>query len=716
LALIAAAVVIAGVSIILIRRNPPAAASPTPAVAAPTKPPPAAQIAASDRMPEAPKADMEVVTQASTAPAVIPSPASSPVQHAAEEIVSHRDAGTQNLVIEDLDKDTYNVFAELRSLLETQAWNDAASLIASADPRTARGIAPSPTDKALLTTLPAAIEFALDQYPQLRQALGDRFARLANLRVNQAIAAADVATLELATVQFSGNEAAGQAHRWLGNRALGQGWFAAAVSHYKQAQQAQPTLSTDLAPRLRLAAAMLGREEGQPAIETVHFGEVSYSAAEFEALVAEMRGRQESRTFQLVADDSALRQVPTPGDLEVKFRSRLDGPTGDRPQEEVRRGTNQYRVPWADRQVAVAVSGQTMYVANRFQVAAYNMNTGERIWQSQSPSGSMQRSQEWTAIPMYPLIVGDRIFVRLLYSPSPLLVCLDKSSGKLLWTAQSRERESFVSDPQLIQDQIVVLAMDRQEDQQCQLQWNVFDSRSGELLRQRDLLKLRNSWTLRACCQVAPHDDGLVVSLGGATAGLDASGTIRWIRMHPTTSADDDPKWIQQMYQRPLLSGDRVYLAQPAVRAIDCLAMRTGHQHWTAAVPDVQAIIGLTSDLVVIRTDTGFSGLDIEGGQTRWQHPAENIFTFHLLDDERLLFASHEPAPGQTDRQQVRLTWLEPATGKDMATTVISELAADEPHFGPLIPYRGHIFAFFGRAEHDPTRDIVELIPTGKRL
>ena len=99
-----------------------------------------------------------------------------------------------------------------------------------------------------------------------------------------------------------------------------------------------------------------------------------------------------------------------------------------------------------------------------------------------NPPGSMARAQDWGMIAMQPLVTGDRIFVRLLYSSNPLLVCLDKSTGKLLWTAENREREFLVSDPHLVQGQLVALGILIQQEQQGQLRWYQFDPQTGELL------------------------------------------------------------------------------------------------------------------------------------------------------------------------------------------------------------------------------------------
>ena len=67
----------------------------------------------------------------------------------------------------------------------------------------------------------------------------------------------------------------------------------------------------------------------------VRFGDLSLSAAEFEALVTEMRSRGQSSALAVSPQITAARAVPAPTGFDVQMRSKLDGPTGDRPQEEV---------------------------------------------------------------------------------------------------------------------------------------------------------------------------------------------------------------------------------------------------------------------------------------------------------------------------------------------------------------------------------------------
>src|SRR5262245_2366759 len=456
---------------------------------------------------------------------------------------------------------------------------------------------------------------------------------------------------------------------------------------------------------------MLGRSEGQPVKQAVQLGEITLSPATFEALATEMRDRSLSWS-DIKSIDAPVRVPPSSG-FEAHVRSRLDGAVGERPQDDIGRRINQRRIPWADRQISTVIEDDMLFVANRFQVAAYKLSNGERLWQSEPPPGQMQRAQEWGLIPMRPLVTGDRIYVRLLYSPSPQLVCLEKSSRKLTWVGESRENEFLVSDPVILDGQLVALSVLIQPDQHGVLRYNVFDRRSGETVQVHDLIKLRSTWGVRACCEISQSDDGLVVALGGVVLLVDDTANVRWIRTQNKSSADDDRPWVEQMFQRPIVKDGRLYVAQPGVRSVACLDAATGRQHWSKALPVVVGIVGIADDLLVARTEGGVHGIDLAGGTTRWQLDVEELFSFHLVDSKRLLLVSRERVVGKNDKWQPRLSWIDPADGKRIATAAIPSLADSDPRLGPLIPFKDRLFTFFGRGHTDETRDIVELVPKG---
>lgn len=628
----------------------------------------------------------------------------------AERPARRRDSWRE-LLIEDLSKETFTAMTDLEAVVESQSWEDAARLVTAFDPEATPGIAPYVNDADLLTSLPVAVRLVQEQFPKLRLALHDQFAPLGQLRVSEAIAKGDAARLELATVQFAGTPAAADAFRWLGDRALVSGWFAHAISQYRHAGTIQPALAGELAPRIRLAAAMLGEDAESPVTSAVTFNEVSLSPTEFESLIAEMRGRATASGFNRTDVAESERKVPPPSSFDTQVRARLDGPSGERPQEETGKRTNQFRVPWVDRQIAVSQDDQALYVSNRFHVASFNLASGERNWTSQTPQGPMQRAQDWTAIPMRPLVTGDQIFVRMLYGPQPQLVCLEKATGKLLWAAQNRDREFVASDPLLIQGQLIALLVSLTSDQAI-LRWCIFDPQTGEPIRQRELLRLRSHWQARACCEVAPLEDGLIAVLSGITVAVSAGGDVRWIRKHLTVPGDEDPRWILQHYQPPLIAGERMFVAQPGVRTIDCLSVATGSRHWSAILPEGVSLVGLAGETLIVRTESDVRGLNSADGTVRWRYPAENAFPFQLASEDSALVATREPAG--KDQWQVRLTWLDAATGQAVGTTSLPALQGKDPRLGPIVVAPNRLFLVAGRGLHDPNRDLVELVPRGK--
>jgi outer membrane protein assembly factor BamB len=194
----------------------------------------------------------------------------------------------------------------------------------------------------------------------------------------------------------------------------------------------------------------------------------------------------------------------------------------------------------------------------------------------------------------------------------------------------------------------------------------------------------------------------------------DAAGNVRWIHTQTTTPPDDDRRWVEQMFQRPIVSNGRVYLAQPGVRSVDCLDVATGRSYWSAALPELVGMIGLSGDLLVMQTAEGVGGIDSTVGTTRWQLAIDNLFSFHLVDDSNLLLASRERSATNSDRWLPRLTWVNLADGKPVASTMLSDMADSDPRLGPLVPYQNRLFTFFGRGQQDATRDLAELIPKGE--
>lgn len=619
--------------------------------------------------------------------------------------------GWRHPLMEQLSKDTYSRLTEIQSVIDSQAWEDAARMITAVDPESAPGVAPYFGDRNLLASIPVAIELMLADHPPLREVLSRNFAPLAKLRLAQAMAQGSAPQVELAAVQFSATDSAAEAHQWLGDRALASGWFDRARLQYERARTLNPSLSTTLSPRIRLAAAMLGESAESPVTADVRFGEVSLSAGEFETMIGQMIARGDQGLSPIARP--AI-EIPAPSSYQVNLRARLDGPVGDRPTEEQGARTNQNRAPWVDLQLDQVVDGNTLFVSNRFQVAAYDLaNNGSRLWQSQSPPGPMQAAQKLPGIAFRPLVTSDRILVRMHYGDSPQLCCLEKSSGKLLWNTVAADRQRFISDPLLLQGRLGILGLAPLEQDEAAVQWLVIDPTSGQILSTHELLRIRSVWLARQECEVVADLDQAIVSLGGVVAAFDPRGQVRWMRRQTTMPPEEDSSWILQRFQPPLVDGDLVYVAQPGVRELLALERSSGRLRWSRVLPSLIGISGIAAGKLITEQTTGLLALDLATGAEAWKFEEPRMHPRVMLSPTSILIASRF-VPTGTDRPRAnRLTWIDPATGRAVRTSSLAGLDDDEPRIGPMLSRGDRLWLWFGKSQHDPARDFVELIPSG---
>lgn len=609
-------------------------------------------------------------------------------------------------LVEELNKDVYNFAADLHAILESGALEDASRMIAALESDSGTGITPSGTDHDLFVSLSGAVKLALAQQPGLRDELTQRLAPLAALRIRQAIASGDEGAIALAATQFEGTEAAAEAYRWLGDRALQFGWFTRALAEYRRAESsASPSLSRELLPRTRLAAAMTGSDAGSAVTETVTIGDARMSAAEFEALVAEMKARGAG---PLHGSAASVGKLPGPMQLVAQNRARFDGPVGQNPHDDGAPRMSQWQIDYAGRQLATAVDGDILYVSNRFQIAAYNMVSGQRIWQSQTPPGEMRRGQDWALTPMRPLVTANAIFARQLYGKSPALVCYEKSSGKIVWQRDGSDNEWWVSDPVLVQGQLLTLNLSRDGSRDSQLRLTSLDPFTGEVLVQQRLITLRESWQPRKVCEITSLDDGLVATLGGVTLCCDASGNVRWVRKHLVLPAEERPEWVFQHFAPPLVIDSRMISLQPGVETIDCLEVTTGRLLWQFAGERPWRLLGRSGEQVIAETEAGLIALDLDTGNVAWRHDEpERRLTAAAVSDQ---YVAYMVRRGAADKPKMpALMWLEAASGQTIGALEFPQWQDNDPRIGPLVVAKDKLWTFFSK-EKDPNKDVVELV------
>jgi outer membrane protein assembly factor BamB len=626
-------------------------------------------------------------------------------------------------LVEELNKEVYNFAADLHAIVESGALDDASRMIAGLEAERGSGLTPSGKDRNLFVSLSGAVKLALAEQPKLRAELGRKQGALAALRVRQAVASGDELAISLAATQFEGTEAAAEAYRWLGDRALQNGWFSRALSEYRRAEATGgPALAREVAPRARLAAAMMGVDYGRAITEPVSIGDTRLAAAEFEALVTEMKSRGTSSVQESVA--FSRHPLPGPAQYQPQNRARLDGPVGQNPHDDGAPRLSQWKIDYAGRQLATVVDGDVIYVSNRFQIAAYSGTGGQRLWQSETPKGDMRRGQDWPLAAMRPLVAGSAIYARLLYGKSPTLVCFDKASGKKLWQVDGTEQQWWVGDPLFVQGQLLALNLQRDGNREAQLRLTVLDPYTGETLVQRRLIGLRDSWSHRRMCEVASLDDGLLIALGGVLVHCDAAGSVRWVRKQLVLPHEERPTWVLQHFAPPLVIDGKVLSVQPGVETLECVELATGRLLWSYVGDRPRRILGRSGQRLIAETDAGYVALNLGDGSVAWSHdePLGALtgsegptgidwrLTAAAATDEYVVYGVRR---GPVDKPKTPvLVWLKAADGAVLGESEIAAWQDADPRVGPLVLSKDQLWTFFGK-EKDPNRDLVELTPAG---
>lgn len=636
--------------------------------------------------------------------------------------------GWQHPYVEELNKDTYNALGELRTVVESGSYLEAARMIAGLSRDLATGVAPASDDERLLTTLPIAVRILTRTHPELAAAISREFQEIAQLRVREAITAGDVAAAQAVVSQFESTNAAAEARQWLGDRALTAGQFELALSEYEQAALVMSTAPQSLLGKMRLAGAMLGIDLGESVTSPVTIGNRQWSPAEFEEMLADLRKARldADRNINVATSStdvisggmrSELRLQPL---LKVReyapqIRSVVDGPMGESPAEEIMRGVHRYKVDCVGRQLAVLVEGPRLYVANRFQLAAYDATSGQRLWQA-APSGLKSlRTREWTNAPMRPVAQGNTVFVRMLYGDGPILTAVDTAKGEVSWTSAEWKGHWVISDPVTRYDRVDAITLQRLDSQEIQVRLTSFDLETGDIVADRDLIRLNQIWNARHVCEVAASEQGLLIALGGILLAVDREGAVEWVRRQLVLPVDEEPELATQFHDRPTLHGKLAYTAQPGVRAIECVERDTGKLKWSTMLGDIRRLVGVHSGVVLVQVDSGFRGLDAETGQLVWSYRAAELLTCSVLEsgsnpEGQFVFAQAMPIDSGK-RFRPRLVWLEVATGREQGSISLSALDDENPQWGPLVTRAPRIWTFFGRGPHDPRRELVELVP-----
>ena len=616
----------------------------------------------------------------------------------------------QNPLVANLSKEGFNTLAELEATLAEKSYREACQIISSARPELTIGLLPDGRDARLLLSLPQAVDTAMRDDPTLRQTMIEQFGTTGRLRLQQALAEGNVRQVQALTVQFSGTPAAAAAHEWLGDRALVLGNFAWATAEFEQAQRsADRDQRAAIAARRRLAAALLGRDAGEPATEPVVFQSSRLEPDAFEKLVSEMKQRAVAKgALPAIGDTVSGAGTKLTGVKAVRYeivqRASLRGDVGDQPGNPV-----SGEVDWSARQIGCTIAGPILYLTNRFQVAAIHLKTGQQLW-SQPVGKEQGLTHGWNLCPSRPVVSGEWLFVRRMAKTNPELASFNVATGVVRWT--TRNTVNVISDPLVLQDRLFVFtASTPHENGLISVDFSLIDPATGEISAQQPVVQLRNLWDRQLSCQAAVVGTRLIAVCGGTALCCDFSGRPLWVRRQLWIPPAQAPTANEQSPNVPLVIGNRLFVTQPGVFAVECLDLDTGRRVWQEAIPDLRRLIGIAGPRLIVETARGWQAHLPDTGKLLWQQAGEQILDAQICPASGdLLVAQRESQPG--DQWRAVLVWLSAETGRETARQPLASFVDKQPLVGPLVVDGDHLWTFYGRGIRDPYRDLFELTPT----
>lgn len=539
-------------------------------------------------------------------------------------------------LIERLSRDEYNVAAELQGALASQAYREACQIINTADPDLT-GLIPNAADPALLTSLPATIYAALADMPELARTMQERFGAVGQLRLKQAVAAGDARGVEAVAGGFPGTSAGAEAQGWLGDRELAAGHFDSALAAFAEARSLSPPPSDrPWRVRERLAAALLGRNFGEPVDWPIELGDAHWQPGDFENLLAKLRAAHGGSPG---ADNEGREGRPAdlpPGAYHARpWHAAKSGTSGQAFRHDLGFDGHGDWGPW---QTALAGAGELLLLSLPSGVEAFDRTTGRVRWRWRSDAD--EGRWRWLPGALQPAASAGRIFVRRLTSTDPLLVCLNAADGSLAWT--SAPGRAVVSDPLVIDSQVCAVVTAQTSPDTLAVALGRFDAESGQLLGESPLVELRDVWGAPLSAAATAVAGRIVVSVGGCVVACDLAGRVHWVRRQiylpgPKEGRSEFQARQFQVHAPPLVAQGRVLVCQPGVWRLDCLDLASGRLLWFWAEPELRRLVSAAQGQVLVETSDALAALDTAHGKLLWTHPLPGPLAGGVFDPPEVL-------------------------------------------------------------------------------
>ncbi|MEI8017812.1 MAG: PQQ-binding-like beta-propeller repeat protein, partial [Schlesneria sp.] len=617
--------------------------------------------------------------------------------------------GQRHPFVSVLNKEAYNVRAELESALSGQNYEDACRILMSiAEQRDGPGLLPDSDDRQLYVSMSTTINLARKSHPAFVQTMSEKFEPLGQIRIRSASNRRDIAGLQAATLQFYGTDAARDAHLSLGDLAISIGQFESAEQHFNDALvEAGFRLREKLEPRLLIARALGGRlSEAQRAaisqqIPTGMFdlNGTTISPADFQSLMNELLVRPSTAGLITELHRKSVLSFPRTA-CKLEARAQFDGHSGNNP------GRHEYRFgdPFG-RQLSVISDDQRIYVSNRFQVNAYSVVDGRQLW-AQGLGSEQGDAYALPFTPMKPLLTSVHMYVRRLTKAGAELACLKLDDGQVVW--HQRPAHCVLTDPVIWNGRLFALTISRVDEDFVQVEATWFDSTNGNVASSRPLFRLREASDRQFAGQLTLCDRIAVCSVSGTTASFDSRGEILWTRRQTFIQKPTDEMAEDQRVVAPIVKAGRVILTVPGVREVSCLELDSGRIIWSRPITDLRGLLDVSETRVLIETVKGLVSLDVQSGDVAWQRPIETRLEALVLDGPTLIVARRVMFP--KNRSKPVLVWLDWQTGEEQGQSLVDVADREEFQLGPMFSAGDKWWAFVGQSWKEPKRELNELV------
>ncbi len=607
-------------------------------------------------------------------------------------------------LVTTVNKEAYNVHAELQAALDNQAYADASRIVAGLQPQAMQGLLPQANDGQLLVSLNVALELAARQAPGFREQLLQELTPTGWLRVRQAMAIGDPVAVQSATLQCWGTAPAAAAFAWLGDRALSLGDPVSAVLRYRASQRwADAELQASTLPRRQLAEGLAGlprSKEQVPANPPGSQSTTDLTTAEVLRVLDQAGAGTATLATPAISAPPAVTTVPRQP-LTWEPVGRFDGQAGQNA------GRGEFRHGDAfGRQFAVASSADHVYISNRFQINALRRDSGQRVW-ARGLGSEQGEAHAFPFIAMQPVVAGERIYLRSVAKAGVELACLRTSDGQPVWLNQAGDKANYVSDPIVIGDSVWCLVSRPEEQEQIQLEWTQLSAATGATIKATPILRVRDVWNGQLPVTLTFDDLNLIAALGGAVIGFDLEGTVHWLRREPWLPTRLDPLLENQRITPPAILGDRTILATPGGRRVLCLSVETGTVHWKAAVSDLQGLLYVDDRLVLAATPDQIIALEASSGKRLWQQALNHNPGPVAVTGTSIFAIQRLSTTGE--RGWPELVELDRQTGAVRRTIPWNVPEQDDLRFGPWWQTGAEVWGLSGQGWREPQREIVRL-------